>query len=92
MADIPSARLYLFKASRCVGPEREDGVPFVIEGLAAVARANDRIIEGMNTDTLGRDYRHDECHLNSRAGAVIADRPVSDLERRAFIRTHSLPA
>jgi hypothetical protein len=81
LSDIP-APLYLFQASRCIGPRRVNGIPAVVEVLQQVAAADPRIITGMNTDTLGRDYRWDTCHFNSMARTAIVDQITPDLVAR----------
>lgn len=74
LIDIPSAPLYLFQASRCIGPYRVNGVPGVINVIQQVAKANPDIIMGMNTDILGRNYRWDTCHFNTIArDAIISE-------------------
>lgn len=79
LSDIPEAPLYLFQASRCMGSNRVNGVPAVVEVLQAVAAGNPRIVTGMNTDVLGRDYRWDQCHFNSMARDEIVARIAPDL-------------
>jgi hypothetical protein len=82
LTDISAAPLYLFQASICMGDYRINGVPKVIEVLQQAAAANPRIIKGMNTDTLGRDYRWDTCHFNSIAREAIVNQIVPDLVSR----------
>ena len=79
LSDIPEASLYLFQATRCMGSYRMNGVPAVVEVLKEVATENPRIITGMNTDILGRDYRWDMCHFNSMAREEIVAQIVPDL-------------
>lgn len=75
LQDIPSASLYLFQATRCTGPKRVDGIPKIVSAIQDVAKSRDRVILGLNTDTLGRDYRWDMCHFNSFG----RDRIVSEI-------------
>lgn len=82
LADIPAAPLYLFQATRCLGKRRVEGVPAVIDALRQVAAANPRIITGMNTDVLGRDYRWDTCHFNSLARTAIVGQVLPDITER----------
>lgn len=82
LAEIPEASLYLFQATRCTGSFRADGVPAVIDVLQDVAASNPRIVTGMNTDVLGRDYRWDSCHFNSMARNEIVSRITPDLVER----------
>lgn len=79
LADIPTAPLYLFQATRCIGQHRVNGVPEVVEVMKKVADANTRIITGMNTDVLGRDYRWDTCHFNTLARETIIKQITPDL-------------
>jgi hypothetical protein len=85
LADIPDTPLYLFQASRCTGTYRVDGVREVVEVLRAVAAARPRVITGMDTDTLGPDYRWDTCHFNSIARAQIVADILPDLVARLKI-------
>ena len=79
LADVPEAPLYLFQATRCIGAYRMDGVPAVVDVLQQVAAGNPRIVTGMNTDVLGRDYRWDGCHFNSMGREAIVDEIAPDL-------------
>jgi hypothetical protein len=79
LADMPKARLYMFRASRCIGPMRQDGVAEILRVQTEVAEENDRIVAGMDTDILGNDYRWDMCHLNSLGRAAIIEQIVPEL-------------
>lgn len=79
LADMPGARLYLFRTSKCSGPRRIDGVEGVRAAQTAVARARDRVIAGLNTDELGHDFRWDTCHFNSLGREEIAARLAPEL-------------
>ncbi|EIE49068.1 hypothetical protein C357_20897 [Citreicella sp. 357] len=73
LAATPDARLYLFQASKCIGPRRADGVEAMRAVQRAVADATPRVIAGLNTDSFGNDYRWDTCHFNSLGrDAVVA--------------------
>lgn len=69
----PNARLYLFQASKCTGAQRVNGVAAMRAVQRAVADGNDRIIEGLDTDTFGDDFRWDRCHFNSHGREAITD-------------------
>lgn len=73
----PSAQVYLFQASRCIGGDRSNGVPAIVASLHAVASRMDRVTPGLNTDAFGADYRRDGCHFNSlgRQAIVAAAAP-----------------
>ncbi|MBU2960038.1 sialate O-acetylesterase [Citreicella sp. C3M06] len=84
LAAAPSAQLYMFQASKCIGPRRAEGVEAMRAVQRAVAEASPRIIAGLNTDDFGNDYRWDTCHFNSLGrsavvGALTA--PLLDLLR-----------
>lgn len=81
VADVPSAQVYLFRATRCVGKDRVEGVPAVNETLRRVAARHGRTISGFDTDTLGREFRWDTCHFNSLGRERIVDRVVPELVR-----------
>lgn len=72
LADVPSAPLYLFQASRCTGTYRENGVPGLVRELRTLAATSPRIIAGMNTDALGKEYRWDTCHFNALGRRTIS--------------------
>lgn len=86
LSDIPEAPLYLFQATRCMGADRVNGVPAVVDVLQEMAAKNPRIIAGMNTDILGRDYRWDACHFNSMAREEIVSQIRPDLAERLRAR------
>lgn len=75
----PEAQLYMFQASKCIGPRRAEGVAHIREAQAAVAHAHDRIQLGMNTDELGDDLRWDTCHFNSMGREAVVPRVVGNL-------------
>ena len=79
LADMPDATLYLFQASKCIGPIRQDGVQRILDAQADAAAALPRTQLGMNTDELGNDYRWDTCHFNSLGRDVISKRVARDL-------------
>ena len=79
LADLPHAQVYLFRASKCAGRKREDGVATVRESQSAVARARFRITAGFDTDTLGNDFRWDTCHFNSLGRDAIRRAVVPDI-------------
>ncbi|MDV7145543.1 sialate O-acetylesterase [Tropicimonas sp. TH_r6] len=74
-----TSRAYLFQASRCIGDRRINGVPSVLEAQATAAEADPRIILGMNTDILGRNFRWDECHFNALARPEIVSQVLADI-------------
>ena len=90
LTDIPDAPLYLFQASRCIGPRRVNGVPEVVNVLQGIAEVRPRVITGLNTDTLGRDYRWDTCHFNSFGRARIVSEILFDLVTRLSL-LHETP-
>lgn len=95
MADASAgegARIYLFRASVCSGARRSAGFPHLIEGMTDVARRNVRVHAGMNTDRLGRDFRHDGCHFNSAGKMRIVERLAGDLVTLAPLRPSARPA
>lgn len=71
---------YMFRASKCQGYRRAEGVAEFIAAQTTVAKVDQRIIPGMNTDQLDHDYRTDSCHFNSFARSVIVDQVMRDLE------------
>ena len=75
----PKARMYMFRASRCIGSKRENGVAMIRDAQTAVAEANPRIEAGMNTDELGPDFRRDGCHFNSMGRREVVARAAPDL-------------
>ncbi|MEM7645023.1 MAG: sialate O-acetylesterase [Pseudomonadota bacterium] len=79
LAEMPAAQLYLFRTTKCIGPVRADGVPAIRDVQSAVAEGNDRIVPGMDTDELGRDFRWDTCHFNSLGRREIVERVAGDL-------------
>lgn len=79
LADMPDATLYLFQASKCIGPKRQDGVQHIRDAQADAAAALPRTQLGMNTDSLDNDHRWDTCHFNSSGRDVISQRVAQDL-------------
>lgn len=79
LSDAPDARLYLFQVSRCGGKPWPETVPAAIAVFRSVAAANPRIVLGMNTDELGREYRWDQCHFNSQGREAIVETVVPQL-------------
>lgn len=76
----PQGRIYLFRASRCNDKTNIDGVAGLRDTQTRVARERrPRILPGMNTDTLGDDYRMDRCHFNTFARDIITDQVSRDL-------------
>ena len=73
LKDAPGASLYLFQVSRCRNARRLNGVPEMIAVFGSVAAANPRVVLGMNTDVLGKEYRWDECHFNARGREAIVE-------------------
>jgi len=84
-ADLPEARVYLFQATRCIGKGRDEGVPLVNETLERVAETHARVLPGLDTDALGRDFRWDTCHFNSHGRDRIVEQVIPDLVR--YLRT-----
>lgn len=82
LRDMPDALLYLFQATRCTGAYRLQGVPQVVEVMQQVAADNPRIITGMNTDVLGRDFRWDRCHFNSSGRDAIVTEITPEIAAR----------
>lgn len=76
---VSSAKLYMFVASKCIGPGRTDGVASVREAQIAAVKSLHRVVLGMNTDDLGNEYRWDTCHFNNLARGKIAARVVPEL-------------
>lgn len=76
---MPQARLYLFRASKCIGAHRAQGVEGIRNAQTAVAESRDRIIAGFDTDTLDNEYRWDTCHFNSVGRDAIVARLVPEL-------------
>lgn len=77
--DAPDARLYLFQVSRCTGQSNINGMPAAIDVFRSVAAADPRIVLGMNTDALGREYRWDQCHFNAKGREAIVAAVVPQL-------------
>ena len=77
----PEASLYMFRASRCIGPKRQAGVAMIREVQTEVAEANPRIELGMDTDELGPDFRRDGCHFNSLGRKAVIAKAAPDLLR-----------
>lgn len=84
LVGMPEARLYLFRASKCIGANRAEGVAGIRDAQTAVAESRDRVVPGMDTDALGNDFRWDTCHFNSLGRAAIVNEvapEVADLLR-----------
>ena len=79
LADMPESRLYLFQASKCIGAARGEGVVGIRDAQAGAAEGRDRVILGMNTDTLGNDFRWDTCHFNSLGRTAIVEQIAPEL-------------
>ena len=79
ITDIPTARLYLFLATKCIGKYRANGVENVRSLLVQTATNNPKIITGMNTDKLGNDFRWDTCHFNSLGRKAIVEYVNKDI-------------
>lgn len=77
--DMPQAKLYLFRASKCIGEKRKDGVQAVTTIQTLAAKGNERIVQGLNTDTLDNDNRWDGCHFNSRGRDRIVELVVPEI-------------
>jgi len=73
--------LYLFRASKCIGDKRKNGVAAVIAAQEQAGKNNNRIVVGMNTDELDNDYRWDTCHFNSRARDRIVEQVGPEISR-----------
>ncbi|MEI4473712.1 sialate O-acetylesterase [Frigidibacter sp. MR17.24] len=76
---MPEAPLYMFQTTKCIGALRANGVEEVRAIQADVVQAHPRMVLGMNTDTLGNDYRWDTCHFNSQGRAEIVRQVVPAL-------------
>jgi hypothetical protein len=81
LKDIPKSTLYLFRASKCIGDKRKNGVAAVIAAQEQAGKNNNRIVVGMNTDELDNDYRWDTCHFNSRARDRIVEQVGPEISR-----------
>lgn len=81
LADAPNAHLYLFQTSKCTGAYRQNGVEHIRAAQRVVASQRDRVVEGMNTDILGNDFRWDTCHFNSRGREAIIDKIIPDISK-----------
>ena len=79
--EMPHARMYMFRVSRCSDKINMDGIPLMRDIQTQVAAQNPRIIAGMNTDELDSDYRMDRCHFNRFARDIIAERVTYDLSQ-----------
>ncbi|WP_338092655.1 sialate O-acetylesterase [Salipiger mangrovisoli] len=77
--DMGGAEVYMFRATRCIGPGRVDGVPEVNAAQKRVAESLATVHLGLDTDLLDREYRWDTCHFNALGRAEIAKRVVPDL-------------
>ena len=79
LTDLPAARMYLFRASKCTGHLRKNGLAAIREGQTMVAESRSRVVVGMDTDALGNDYRWDTCHFNSLGREAVRGRLVTDV-------------
>jgi len=68
----PDARVMLYRASRCIGEGRENGVADIIAAQTAAVAIDPRVIAGPNTDRLGRRQRWDGCHFNEAGAEAVA--------------------
>ncbi len=78
-ADLPEASIYLFRASKCIGNGRENGVQGITDAQTRAAEQRDWVVPGMNTDELGNDFRWDTCHFNSLARSEILKRVIPEI-------------
>lgn len=76
----PRAKLYVFRVSLCNKPNESGPSAEIVSMQASLAQRNPRIIVGMNTDTLGDDYRWDRCHFNSLGRSTINAAVENDLK------------
>ncbi len=79
LTDLPTARMYLFQASKCTGHIRRHGLPAVRDAQRLVAESRSRVVAGLDTDALGDDYRWDSCHFNSLGRDAIRKQLVPEL-------------
>ena len=86
----PTAKLVLYRVSLCTGERRKTSDLPLLAAQTAVARGNPRIVEGPNTDLLGRRFRHDDCHMNDAGAKAMAEQTLA-LIAPMLIRQHPAP-
>ena len=73
--DVP---IYLSQASYCNGKRNNE----LLKIQDSLIISNENILRGPNTDVLGTEYRHDDCHFNHEGLHKL-----SDLWERAIIES-----
>ena len=86
LAAAPRATLYLFQTTVCGAVRSREGAVAVKAAQQVVAETNNRIVLGLDTDTLDADFRRDGCHFNSLGKAAIIERLAPELQRLALER------
>lgn len=75
----PNARILLYRASRCAGVGRENGVAEIIAAQTAATTIDPRVIAGPNTDKLDQRQRWDGCHFNEAGAEAVAQMTMESL-------------